>query len=721
MIESKLAKIILLDGSQLDFYITPDISTNDLLDMVASYLTLKEKEYFGLCYLDTTGHRNWLQSDKKVLDYDFPKKNNLLILFFRVKFFMESISMTKDKLVVELFYQQTKVSIAQGEIDVGNELLFELTGLVLQASFGDYKNDSETIKHIRTLPILPKTFLSSPNLASKEQKIINYYKKSTNLQRGQSIVNYLTITEKLCNYGVHFYEVKDKSNLKWYLGISFRGIGLYEYNNKITSKKMFSWSNLENLYYRDRKFSIEVHENNENEVRQIDLNEDTFNPVKVYAWFASMPTLCKSIWLMAVSQHQFFLDKRQNKDILMQYKSLNDLANEITNSNNENTGLALTTMNSNSNINNNINHSKHNNITEPEPEVIASDESTEKGQLLNLLKKKQEILKNKLEIKKNFYGKVKSREESLIEFSKLIPNDKSSMFSVLTILRELKEVLNEYHQSKSTLRSYLDEEYELQKKLIFVALNLASDPSASQLIQKTRREFYQRAKVRFTNLEDKKNSIEKNFPSNDVKSATGAVVQKNFNSETLKVPGKFPNFIIEDVPSLFDSSPPSIHRKDSYRLAQEHKLFLENNSSIIHKPNRPINGRRIKNILSDRQFNCSVNNTNGKELNIIDNTFFKVNNSLNNFEKVYENNLYDIKSYKDDPNEQVIQKPFSTTSSDIVDVNSVNSDKVHFEINSPHLYQNDFEALNSQMRNNEIPIKCKKKQIHFILVLPRIR
>lgn len=48
----------------------------------------------------------------------------------------------------------------------------------------------------------------------------------------------MTIVEHLPNYGVHFYEVKDKSNISWYLGISFKGIAVYEYNDRKIPRKV---------------------------------------------------------------------------------------------------------------------------------------------------------------------------------------------------------------------------------------------------------------------------------------------------------------------------------------------------------------------------------------------------------------------------------------------------------------------------------------------------
>ena len=704
MIESRLAKIILLDGSQLDFYITGEILTSNLLDMVSSYLSLKDKEYFGISYLDSTCHRNWLQLDKKVLDHDLPKKTNLLVLFFRVKFYIESIAFTKDKVAVELFFLQAKLSIHQNEIEIGNELLYELSALVTQSVIGDFKSESETIKALKNQSILPKSFLASPNSAFKEQKIINYYKKCSNLNRGQCIVNYLSIIEKLCNYGVHYYEVKDKSSMKWYLGISFRGIGLYEYNNKMTPKKIFLWSKLENLYYRDRKFSIEVHEAANPDARQVFSNaassieadmDESFNPVKVYAWFASIPSLCKSIWLMAVSQHQFYLDKKQNKDVLLQYKSLNDLAFELTN-----TSEAV------------------NNTNEFEEPAVNEEAYNEKSQMLLLLKKKQEILTNKLNIKKTFFNKIKLKQQDIIEFAKIVPDDKACIYNITSLIKDLKYTVSESQQNQYTFQLFTEEEFEIQKKIMFMALNLASDPNANQQLQKSRREFYERAKTKFSKLENIKENKEyyENYFSNQFNDQI--VDTKSNSSESMnefpggggggggsRLPPKLSQYFNEDVVvDLLDSvSPASIHRKDSYRRAQEHKLFLENNSNLLSKSNRNVAARRVKNIILNETKTHQLNQNHvanlRQEVNFIENGC-----NGNNLQKIFVNNLYDVKNFKED---LVEAKAKSISPKELIGFELNNLEERLKLDNAPltSYEQPDIDNLNNQIKNTDISTK----------------
>lgn len=130
------------------------------MDMVASHLNLVDKDYFGLSFIDSTGHRNWLPGDKKILDQELSKKNGVLVLFFSVKFYIENIAYTKDRVAVELFFLQTRLSIYQvthlthpcslslqfveyilkkGDLEIHNDVIFELGALVLQALSGDYK------------------------------------------------------------------------------------------------------------------------------------------------------------------------------------------------------------------------------------------------------------------------------------------------------------------------------------------------------------------------------------------------------------------------------------------------------------------------------------------------------------------------------------------------------------------------------------------------------
>ena len=63
-----------------------------------------------------------------------------------------------------------------------------------------------------------------PSLTFCEDKVIEFYRKTNGQTRGQSVVNYMTIVESMPTYGVHYFEVYDKRQAPWWLGLSCRGI-----------------------------------------------------------------------------------------------------------------------------------------------------------------------------------------------------------------------------------------------------------------------------------------------------------------------------------------------------------------------------------------------------------------------------------------------------------------------------------------------------------------
>ena len=54
MSEGKRVLIVLPDERRLELLVQPNLLSSDLLDLVTSQVALKEKEFFGLAYLDET-------------------------------------------------------------------------------------------------------------------------------------------------------------------------------------------------------------------------------------------------------------------------------------------------------------------------------------------------------------------------------------------------------------------------------------------------------------------------------------------------------------------------------------------------------------------------------------------------------------------------------------------------------------------------------------------
>uniref|UniRef100_A0A8C2WD11 FERM domain containing 4B n=1 Tax=Cyclopterus lumpus TaxID=8103 RepID=A0A8C2WD11_CYCLU len=308
MTEGRLCQVHLLDGRKLELLVQPKLLSRELLDLVASHFNLKEKEYFGLSFIDDTGQSNWLQLDRKVLDHDFSKTSGPLELKFLVRFYIEKITFLKDNTTVELFFLNAKSFVFNETIEVESEHVFKLAAFALQVR---KSSSAETARSdLKQLPVLPTRVLREhPSLNYCEDKVIEHYKKLKGLTRGQAIVQYLALVESLPTYGVHYYPVKDKQGLPWWLGVSYKGIGQYDLQDKLKPRKLYQWKQLENLYFREKKFAVEV-----NDPHRRTVTKRTFGQtgLVIHTWYASH-ALIKTIWVMAISQHQFYLDRKTSK------------------------------------------------------------------------------------------------------------------------------------------------------------------------------------------------------------------------------------------------------------------------------------------------------------------------------------------------------------------------------------------------------------------------
>nr|XP_002126530.1 uncharacterized protein LOC100175529 isoform X1 [Ciona intestinalis] len=336
MAEGKKCCIYLPNDRKLELSVQSKHLARDLLEIVAAHFKLREKEYFGIAYKSDSGHYSWLQADKLLFDHDVVKKSSSRIdLLFAVKFFVENVKLLKSATTAELYFLYLKSLVYKGHLEVDNNTEFRLAAFVLQTYYGDYKDADTAIRQLRKSSVLSNKVLRDFTCMECENAVLKIYKDLKDYSIGKAITSYLTTIETVPTYGVHYFKVKDKGGTTWLLGLSYKGIHQYDVHDKVNPVKSFSWQQLENLYFRERKFSIEVNDKHQrteglfSKEQFGDARRKVSSEVKVHAWYGS-PALIKSIWVMAIDQHHFYLQCKQSKVKRHASNSIVNLSNDIT-------------------------------------------------------------------------------------------------------------------------------------------------------------------------------------------------------------------------------------------------------------------------------------------------------------------------------------------------------------------------------------------------------
>ncbi|XP_020904210.1 FERM domain-containing protein 4A isoform X2 [Exaiptasia diaphana] len=495
-------QVILLDERRLEFSIQPKLMACDLLDMVASQFNLHEKEYFGLSYTDESNNQNWLRMDKRVIDHDLPRYQEPLLLNFSVRFFVPNILILKEPIAVELFFMQAKILIFKGTVQSDSETVFELAGYALQAAYGDFTNEENAKKDIKKIPILPtRTLKEHPSISYCEEKVLSYYKNSAGQSRGETVVRYLCIFQSLPTYGVHYYEVKDKSSIPWWLGFSPKGIAVYDHNDKIKPRKLFQWNQIENIYFRDRKVSLEIRDS----YRSSSVGRKSHSPsnMMVHSWYACTAVAAKTMWTMAISQHQFYLDKKKDETTAAATRTLRDVAREVTAS----AMSVRSSLVSEVSDSTSSDYSQSLSTLDGEDSESTSSKAAEMREMATALTARKEALMDKLKQKTEELQQLCIQEAGL---TGKYPDDTPYIVGktlppirkrVGTAFEFSDRVVSGDHDGIEEIEKQ-QMQIEIQSKITTAAKNLSEDQNVSKNVRKTRKITYQKSLKKLREMED---------------------------------------------------------------------------------------------------------------------------------------------------------------------------------------------------------------------------
>jgi hypothetical protein len=495
--ERRKACIKLLDTRHLDIIIQPKLMTSDLLHLVCSHYMLRDKELFGLVFTDETGQHQWLQKERRVLEHDLPRNTETIILQFLVRLYAESITLLDDIKAVELYYLQAQLSISQEQYQCDSQIVFELAAHVLQEQHGNFTDDLTTRNKLKNMPVIPTSTLKEhPSITYCEDQIIERYKQLTSMTRHSAIVNYMSIVENLPVYGVHFYEVKDKAGLPWWLGVSSKGVNVYDHNDRKTARKEFLWKQLENIYFRDRKLSIEVHDvkwAGKSLSRRHTLNGPT--SLTVHSWYIATPQLTKSVWSLAVDQHKFYINMKAKMDNARCHcRTMNDVAVELSTSCNVSSTTADVGV-------------RTRNVQVELNEDVKPCKLTEFDMYSSLLER-QQLLENQLMNKLFELRQLCLREAELtgvlpadypLAQGERTPQVRRCVGAMFSLSPKLTSRDCQSKESAELLK--LQMEVELQDKIATATLHLARDKSCCRSIRKKRVDSFHKAQDKLKQME----------------------------------------------------------------------------------------------------------------------------------------------------------------------------------------------------------------------------
>ena len=250
---------------------------------------------------------------------------------------------------------------------------------------------------------------------------------------------------------------------------------------------------------------------------QVSVSRRTFNPgsIHVCVWYAATSGLTKCIWQSAISQHQFYLDRKQARMRGgAQHRTLKEIARDLTRS-----SASLSSASSTSNVSlsgsaHSLAHANHNGGPELDSE-LAEEARRARQEMVIALKARREALEEKLKEKKGLLKELCLKEGELtgelppeipLAPGEPLPVIRKRMGTEFQISEKFFSRVNN-NESESEKLTQLELEYEIQSKITSAALKLANDTKASKNVRRARKISYNQSLKKLKELEFKVASL----------------------------------------------------------------------------------------------------------------------------------------------------------------------------------------------------------------------
>ncbi|XP_068869003.1 tyrosine-protein phosphatase non-receptor type 13 isoform X6 [Aphelocoma coerulescens] len=297
--------VMLLSGQKLELTCDTKTICKDVFDMVVAHIGLVEHHFFGLATL-RDNEFFFVDPDIKLSKVapegwkEEPKKKNKppvnFTLFFRIKFFVDDVSLIQHTLTCHQYYLQLRKDILEDRMHCDDETALLLASLALQAEYGDYQAEVHGLSYFRLEHYVPARVLEKLDLSYIKEELPKLHSTYVGASEKETELEFLKLCQRLTEYGVHLHHVlpEKRSQTGILLGVCCKGVVIFEvHNGARTPVLRFPWRETKKISFSKKKITL----------------QNTSDGIK-HAFQTDNSKTCQYLLHLCSSQHKFQLQMR---------------------------------------------------------------------------------------------------------------------------------------------------------------------------------------------------------------------------------------------------------------------------------------------------------------------------------------------------------------------------------------------------------------------------